>query len=70
MTKTQSLWNHGVKIGAIGGVSVLTISLIGMVQMFGKRFIVADFLPMGVAIALILTILTAYLAAKKNIDSR
>ncbi|MFA5902905.1 MAG: hypothetical protein WC836_03155 [Desulfobacula sp.] len=66
MTKTQSLWNHGVKIGAIGGVSGLTISLIGMVQMFGKRFIVADFLPMGVAIALILTILTAYLAAKKT----
>ncbi len=66
MTKVQSLWNHGVKIGAIGGVSVLTISLIGMVQMFGKRFIVADFLPMGVAIALILTILTAYLAAKKT----
>ena len=66
MTKTQSLWNHGVKIGAIGGVSVLVISLIGMVQSFGKRFIIADVLPMGVTIALIISILVAYIAAKKT----
>ncbi len=69
MTKTQSLWNHGVKTGAIGGVSVLVISLIGMVQSFGKRFIIADVLPMGVTIALIISILAAYLAAKKTLIS-
>ena len=66
MTKAQSLWNHGVKIGTIGGVSVLIICLIGMVESFGKRFIIAGVLPMGVTIALIISILTAYLAAKKT----
>ncbi len=66
MTKVQSLWNHGVKFGAIGGISVLVISLIGMVQSFGKRFIIADVLPMGVTLALMLAILAAYIAAKKT----
>jgi len=66
MTKAQSLWNQGVKIGAIGGVSVLVISLVGMVESFGKRDIIAGVLPMGVAIALIISILAAYIAAKKT----
>ncbi len=66
MTKAQSLWNQGVKIGAIGGVSVLIISLVGMVESFGKRDIIAGILPMGVAIALIISILAAYMAAKKT----
>lgn len=66
MTKVQSLWNHGVKIGTIGGISVLVICLIGMVESFGKRFIIAGVLPMGVTIALIISILAAYIAAKKT----
>jgi len=66
MTKAQSLWNHGVKIGAIGGVSVLVICLIGMVESFGKRFIIAGYLPMGVTIALIISMFAAFIAAKKT----
>ncbi len=66
MTKAQSLWNHGVKIGTIGGISVLIICLIGMVESFGKKFIIAGILPMGVTLALIISILAAYIAAKKT----
>ena len=66
MTKAQSLWNHGVKIGAIGGVSVLVICLIGMVESFGKRYIIAGYLPMGVTIALIISMFAAFSAAKKT----
>ncbi len=42
MTRTQSLWNHGVKIGVIGGISALVIALVGMVESFNKRFVIAD----------------------------
>lgn len=66
MTKAQSLWNHGVKIGAIGGVSVLIIALVGMIESFGKRDIIAGVLPMGLTLALIICTLVAYIAAKKT----
>lgn len=66
MTKAQSLWNHGVKIGAIGGVSVLIIALVGMIESFGKRDIISGILPMGIAMALIICTLVAYIAANKT----
>ena len=66
MTKAQSLWNHGVKIGAIGGVSVLIIALVGMIESFGKRDIISGILPMGIAMALIICTLVAYIAADKT----
>ena len=66
MTKAQSLWNHGVKIGAIGGVSVLIIALVGMIESFGKRDIISGILPMGIAMALIISTLVAYIAANKT----
>lgn len=66
MTKAQSLWNHGVKIGALGGVSVLIIALVGMIESFGKRDIIAGVLPMGICMALILCTVVAYIAARKT----
>ncbi len=66
MTKVQSIWHHGVKTGAVGGVSVLVIALVGMIESFGKRDIIAGVLPMGVALALMITMLVAYKAAKRT----
>lgn len=66
MTKTQSLWNHGVKIGGLGGIAVLVIAIVGMIESFSKRDIIAGVMPMGIALALIITVLVAYLAAKKT----
>ena len=66
MTKTQSLWNHGVKMGGLGGIAVLVIAIVGMIESFGKRDIIAGVMPMGIALALIITVLVAYLAAKKT----
>jgi hypothetical protein len=53
MTKTQSFWNHGVKIGGLGGISVLIIAIVGMIESFDKRDVIADVLPLGMALALI-----------------
>jgi len=67
MTITQSIWNRGVKIGSLGGVSVLCIALVGMIESFDKRDIISGIMPMGIALALIITTIVAYIAAKNTI---
>lgn len=66
MTLAQSLWRQGIKTGAIGGVSVLVISLVGMVESFNKRDIIADFLSMGIAFIMVFGIILPYIAAKRT----
>jgi branched-chain amino acid transport system permease protein len=66
MTKTRSLWEHGVKIGAIGGVSVLIISLVGMVESFNRRDIIAEVMTMGQILLLFVGIMIGYIAAKRT----
>ncbi len=67
MTITQSLWNRGIKIGSLGGAGVLCITLVGMIESFDKRDIIAGIMPMGITLALIITLIVAYIAAKKTI---
>ena len=69
MTLAQSLWHHGVKTGAIGGITVLVIALVGMVESFNKRFIIADVLTMGIALVIVVAVLIAYHAAKRAASS-
>jgi len=69
MTLAQSLWHHGVKTGAIGGVTVLVIALVGMVESFNKRFIIADVMTMGIALVIVVAVLIAYHAAKRAASS-
>ena len=55
-----------MKIGALGGVGVLILALVGMIESFGKRDIIAGVLPMGLCLALILCTVVAYIAARKT----
>ena len=66
MTQAKSLWHQGVKPGVIGGISALAIALVGMVESFDKRYIVADVITMGIVLILLVTILIAYYAAKRT----
>ncbi len=69
MTLAQSLWHHGVKTGVIGGITVLVIALVGMVESFNKRFIIADVMTMGIALVIVVAVLIAYNAAKRAAGS-
>ncbi len=69
MTLVQSLWHHGVKTGVIGGITVLVVALVGMVESFNKRFIIADVMTMGIALVIVVTVLIAYNAAKRTASS-
>jgi branched-chain amino acid transport system permease protein len=69
MTLAQSLWHHGVKTGVIGGITVLVIALVGMVESFNKRFIIADVMTMGLALVIVVAVLIAYNAAKRAASS-
>ena len=66
MTQAQSLWHQGVKPGVIGGISALAIALVGMVESFDKRYIVADVITMGIVLILLVAVLIAYYAAKRT----
>ena len=69
MTQAQSLWHQGVKPGVIGGLSALAIALVGMVESFNKRYIVADVITMGIVLVLLVAVLIAYTAAKRTSGS-
>jgi len=67
MTQPQSLWHQGIKPGVIGGISALAIALVGMVESFNKRYIVADVITMGIALIIVVAVLIAYYAAKRTV---
>lgn len=66
MTQARSIWQHGVKTGVIGGIAVLIIALVGMVQTFNKRDIIFEVVAMGHTLLLIVAVLMGYLAAKRT----
>ena len=64
MSKTNSLnWLKIIQLGLIGGVVGVLIALVGMVEEFDKRDIVAGVLSMGWTMLLITVLVTAYFAA-------
>jgi branched-chain amino acid transport system permease protein len=66
MTQAQSIWHQGVKPGVIGGVSALALALVGMVESFDKRYIIADMVTTGIILAVVVAMLIAYIAAKRT----
>ena len=66
MTKARSLWEHGIKTGVIGGVAVMMIALVGMVESFSRRDIIAEVVTMGQILLLIMGIMMGYVAAKRT----
>jgi branched-chain amino acid transport system permease protein len=53
----------GIRLGLIGGVSLILLSLIGMVEAFSQREIISDVISMGQTLLLFTAVFIAYMAA-------
>jgi len=62
----QGTMRHAVKIGLIGGVVEVLLSLIGMVEAFSQRDIIANVISMGHTLLLVVAFFIGYLAAKRT----
>ena len=66
MTQGLGLWQHGMKIGLIGGVVGVLLALIGMVESFSQRNIISEVISMGHTLLLLVAIFGGYLAARRS----
>jgi branched-chain amino acid transport system permease protein len=62
----KSIWQNGIKIGLIGGVSAVLLALIGMVEAFSQRDIISNVISMGHTLLLLVAVFMGYLAAKRT----
>jgi len=59
----------GIRLGVIGGVSLVLLSLIGIVEAFSQREIISDVISMGQCLLLFIALFIAYTAAARSIAS-
>src|SRR4030042_5552995 len=62
----RNIWQQGIKIGLIGGVSAVLLALIGMVEAFSQRDIISNGISMGHTLLLLVAVFMGYLAAKRT----
>ncbi len=62
----KDIWQNGIKIGLIGGVSAVLLALIGMVEAFSQRDIISNVISMGHTLLLLVAVFVGYLAAKRT----
>jgi branched-chain amino acid transport system permease protein len=62
--QTQKL--PGIRMGLIGGVSLVVLALIGIVEAFNERQIIADVISMGHTLLLLTAAFIAYLTATRS----
>jgi branched-chain amino acid transport system permease protein len=71
LNKLQSSnWFMAFRIGLIGGIAAIFISLVGMVEEFAKRDIVAGIIEMGQTLLLLVLLVTGYFVARRSASSR
>jgi len=61
----QGTMKQAIKIGLIGGVVEILLSLIGMVEAFSQRNIIANVISMGHTLLLVVAFFMCYLSAKR-----
>ena len=66
MNPDQMAWRKAVNIGLIGAVTVVLLSLIGMVEVFSKRDIIYKVINMGHFLLLLTAVFLAYLSARRT----
>ena len=66
MNQDQSPWRYAAKIGLIGALTTVLLSLIGMVETFNKRDIIYQLVTMGNTLLLLAAVFISYLAAKET----
>jgi branched-chain amino acid transport system permease protein len=59
-------WKDAIKLGAIGGVLVLFVSLVGMVQAFDGRFIISETLTLGQLLLFLPPLIVGYISATRT----
>ncbi|NJN93895.1 MAG: leucine/isoleucine/valine transporter permease subunit [Anaerolineales bacterium] len=64
--KSQVNWTNIIQIGLIGGATAVLICLVGMVEAFSKRDIIAGVISLGQILLLILAFTIGYFAAKRT----
>src|SRR5512143_3928896 len=57
---------QAIKIGMIGGVVEVLLSLIGMIEAFSQRDIISHIISMGHTLLLLVVLFIGYLAAKRT----
>jgi branched-chain amino acid transport system permease protein len=70
MTFFSSLWHHGIKTGLIGGVSVVLLALIGLVEAVDQRDIINNVISMGHTLLLLVGVFMGYLSAKRTLPHK
>ncbi|MCP4167490.1 MAG: leucine/isoleucine/valine transporter permease subunit [Chloroflexi bacterium] len=64
--ETKFTWKNAIKLGAIGGVLVLYVSLVGMVQAFDGRFIISETLTLGQLLLFLPPLIVGYISATRT----
>ncbi len=62
----KNIWQQGIKIGLIGGIAAVLLSLIGMVEAFSQRDIISNVISMGHTLLLLVAVFMGYLVAKRT----
>jgi branched-chain amino acid transport system permease protein len=71
MNKLQSSnWFIALQLGAIGGIAAILTSLVGMVEEFAKRDIIAGVIEMGQTLLLIIFLIMGYSVSRRSSSSR
>jgi Na+/proline symporter len=65
MKASSSLWKLALQRGLIGGLVVVIMSLIGLVQAFNTRDLIGDVLPLGLAFLLVAFFTISYVTIRK-----
>ena len=65
---SQMKWQRTIQIGLIGGLVGILIALVGMVETFDQRDIVAGVITMGRTLLLLAVLFTAYFAAANSME--
>ena len=66
MKQGKFIWQQGIKIGLIGGIVEVLLSLIGMIEAFSQRDIISHVISMGHTLLLLVVLFMGYLAAKRT----
>jgi branched-chain amino acid transport system permease protein len=66
LNNAQMNWQKTLRLGLIGGLVGILIALVGMVESFDKRDIIAGVITMGQTLLLLAVLVTAYFAAANS----
>jgi branched-chain amino acid transport system permease protein len=65
-TRSEEKMKQALRIGLIGGVIEILLSLIGMVEAFGQRQIISQVISMGHTLFFLVMVFIGYMAAKRT----